>query len=75
MLVDVCSADALVRGDEESRGAAGRVEDGLVFLRIDDTNDEVDDMARRAELPCVPLSAHDLQEVLEGVSEPFEGVA
>ena len=65
------SENVLVRRDEEPGGAAGRVEDAFVFLRVDDRNDEVDDMARGAELPGVALRAEHGEQVLEGVAQPF----
>ena len=67
--VGVGAEDVLVGGDEEAGGAAGGVEDGLVLLRVDDRDDEVDDVARGAELAGIALRAEDGEQVLEGVAE------
>ena len=69
LVVDIGSENVLVGRDEESGGAAGRVENFFVFLRVDDCNDEVDDMARGAELPGVSLRAEYGEQVLEGISQ------
>ena len=47
------------------------IEDGILLLRVDDIHDEVDDVARGAELPGVSLRAEDREEVLEGVAQPL----
>ena len=67
--VGVGALDVLVGGDQEAGGAAGGIENGFVQLRVHDLHDEVDDVARRAELPGVALGAHDGQQVLEGVAQ------
>ena len=61
--------DVLVRRHQEPGGAAGRVENGFVLLRVQDGDDEVDDVARGAELPGVALRAEDGQQVFEGVAQ------
>ena len=69
--VGVGPEDVLVGRDQEAGGAAGGVEHGLVLLRVDDLDDEVDDVARRAELAGVALRAEDGEQILEGVAEPL----
>jgi len=59
----------LVGGDEETGGAAGGIEDDVAFLRIEDRDDEINDVARGAELAGVALRAEDAEEILEGVAE------
>ena len=59
----------LVGRDQESGGAAGGVENRLALLGVDDGDDEVDDVARGAELPGVSLRAEDGEQVLEGVAQ------
>ena len=65
----VRAQDVLPGRDQEPRGAAGRVEHGLVLFRIDDGDDEVDDVPGCAELPGVALGPEHGQQVLEGVAE------
>ena len=48
-----------IRGNQKARRAARRVEDAIMLLRRDNLHDEVNDVARRAELPRVPLRIHD----------------
>ena len=67
--VGVGAEDVLVGGDEEARGPAGRIENGLVFLRVDDLDHEIDDVARSAELSGIALRAEDAEQILEGVAE------
>ena len=57
--------------NQEPGGTAGRIEDAFVFLRIDDVDDEVDDMTRSSELPSVALGAEDREQVFEGIAEPL----
>ena len=61
----------LVGGDEKPCGAAGGVEYLLVFFGVDDLDHEVDDVARRAELPGVALGAENGEHVLECVAQPL----
>ena len=67
--VGVGLEDVLVGRDQEPGGAAGRVEHGLGLLRVDDRDDEVDDVARGAELPGVALRAEHGEQILEGVAQ------
>ena len=53
--VPVGGKDVLVGGDEKPGGAAGGVEDHLVFLRINNRDYEVDDVSGSTELPGVAL--------------------
>ena len=64
----------LVGGDEESGGAASRVEQRFVLLGIDDGDDEVDDMAWGSELSRVALGTEDGEQVLESVSQTLRVV-
>ena len=57
--------------DQEPGGAAGRVEDGFVLLRVDDRDHEINDVARGAELSGIALGAEHGKQILEGVAEPF----
>ena len=41
------------------------------FLRVNDGHDEVNDMARGAELPGVALRAEHGQQILEGIAQTF----
>lgn len=43
--------DMLPRRDQKPSGTASRIENGLGFLRVDDRDHEVDDMAWCAEVP------------------------
>ena len=67
--VSVGAEDVFIGGDKEAGGAAGGVEDGLVFLGGEDLDHEVDDVARGAELAGVALGAKDGEQILEGVAE------
>ncbi len=53
----VCLEDVLVGRDQESGGAAGGVEHGLVLLRVHHLDDEINDVARSAELAGIALGA------------------
>ena len=46
----VLAQDVLEGRDEKARRAAGRVADALARLRVHQRDDQVDDVARRAEL-------------------------
>ena len=59
----------LVGGDEETGGAASRIEDDVAFFRVDDLNHEINDVARGAELAGIALRAEDREEILESVAE------
>ena len=61
--------NVLVGRDQESGGSAGRVEYSLVLPGGDDLDDEVDDVARGAELAGGSLAAEHREQVLEGVSQ------
>ena len=63
--------DVLERRDEEARCAARGVEDGFVFLRVNNGGDEVNDVARGAELAGVTLRAKNVEQVFVGIAEPF----
>ena len=63
--------DVLVRGYEEAGRAACGIEHALVLLRVDYAHHEVDDVARRAELPGVALRIHHRKQMLEGVAQPL----
>ena len=69
--VGVGGEDVLVGGDEEAAGAAGRVEHGVVLVRVHNRHDKVDDVARGAELAGVALRIHDREQILEGVAQPL----
>ncbi len=73
-IVAVVFQDVLVGGDEESGGAAGRVEQAFVLLEIDEGHHEVDDMTRGAELTGISLGTEDGEQVLESVSQAFRVV-
>lgn len=64
--VSIGAEDVLIGGDEEARSAAGRVEDGLRLLRIEDRDDKINDVAWGAELTGIALRAEDGEEILEG---------
>ena len=74
MVIGVIRKNVLVGRDEESGGAASRVEQRFVLLGIDDGDDEVDDMAWGAELARVALGTEDGEQVLECVSQTFRVV-
>jgi len=61
--------DVLVGRDQESGGAASRVEHGLGLLRGDDFDHEINDVARGAELPGLALGAEHGEQILEGVAQ------
>ncbi len=55
--------------DEESCSSTGWIEDRLMFLRIHNIHEELDDMSRCTELTCISLTSHDREEVFERISE------
>jgi len=57
LVIDVGFEDVLVGGDQKAGGAAGGVEEMMRLCRYSDLDDEVDDVARGAELPGVTLRA------------------
>jgi hypothetical protein len=61
--------DVFVGGDEEASGAAGGVENGLVLLRGEHLDHEINDVARGAELAGISLAAEDAEQILEGIAE------
>ena len=63
--------NVLVRRNQEPSRAAGRIENSLVFLGVNDGDHEVDDMARRAKLPGVALRAEDREQIFKGVAQPL----
>lgn len=69
VLADVGLEDVLVRGDQEPGSTAGRVEHGLGLLGVHHRDDEVDDVARGAELPGVALGTEYREQVFEGVTQ------
>ena len=71
LAIGVGLEDVLVGRDQESGGAAGRVEHGLGLLRVDDLDHEIDDVARGAELPGVALGAEHGEQILEGIAQAF----
>ena len=71
VVVRVGRQDVVVCGYEEAGGAAGRVQHGLVFLRVYDSDDEVDDMAGSAELAGIALGTEDGKQVFKGVAQAF----
>ena len=74
MVIGVVRKNVFVGGDEESGGAASRVEQRFVLLGIDDGDDEVDDMAWGSELSRVALGTEDGEQVLESVSQTLRVV-
>ncbi len=48
-----------------------RVEDGLAFLRGEDLDHKVNDVARGAKLPGIALRTEDAKQILKGIAEPF----
>ena len=67
----VLAQNMFVGGKEKTAGAAGRVEDGISLVRVHNLNDEVDDIARSAELAVLPLCAHAHQQVFKSVAQFF----
>ena len=61
--------DVPVGGDEEAARAARGVEDFVAGLRVETGDDEINDVARGAELAVLALRAGALQEVFKGVAE------
>ena len=61
--------DVLISRHQETSSPAGRVNDDLVLLRVDDLHDEIDDVPRSAELASVGLRLGGLQQVLVGVAQ------
>ena len=61
--------DVPVGGDEEAARAAGGVEDFVAGLRVEAGDDEINDVARGAELAVLTLRAGALQEVFKGVAQ------
>ncbi len=69
VFVGIGFEDVLVRRDQKAGGAAGGVEHGVGLLRVHDLDDEIDDVARRAELAGVALAAQHREQVFEGVAQ------
>jgi hypothetical protein len=67
--VGVGAQDVLPGRDQKTGRAAGRVQHDLALFRVQHLDHEVDDVARRAELPGVALAAQHRQQVLEGVAQ------
>jgi hypothetical protein len=67
--VGVGAQDVFVGRDQEAGGASGGVEDGLALLRGEHLDHEIDDVARRAELAGIALTAQHAQQILEGVAQ------
>jgi len=59
--VGVGAEDVFVGGDGEAGGAAGGIEDGFVFARVDECDHEVDDVARGAKLAGIALRSEDAE--------------
>ena len=57
--------------DQESGSAAGGIKDGLGLLRVNHGDDEVNNMARSAELAGIALRAKHGKQVLKRVTEAF----
>lgn len=55
--------------DQKTGCTAGRVQNSLVFLRVYDFHHHVNDMAGRAELSGIPLTAHNRQQILKGIAQ------
>ena len=74
-VVAALRADAVDRLDEHAAGAAGRVVDRLAGLRVEDADDEVDDLARGEELTglLAGLVGEVLQQVLVRLAEQVVG--
>src|SRR5690606_38639292 len=66
--------NVLVSRDQEAGGAASRIEHGVGLLRVYDLDDEVDDVARGAELSGVALAAEHRKQIFEGVAQAFRMV-
>lgn len=60
-----------VGGNKKSGRAARGVQHGFRLFRVDDLNHEINDVARRAELPGIALGPEDAEEILECVAETF----
>ena len=67
----VVSQDMLERRNKKARRAAGGIEDGFVLLRVHHSDDKVNNVARRAELPGIALGAENGQQVFKGVTQTF----
>ena len=57
--------------NEKARRAAGGIEDGLILLRVHDSNNEINNVARSSELSGIALRAENGKQVFKGVAEPF----
>ena len=60
--------------DEETGGAAGRVQDGVGLLRVDHGHHEVNDVARGAELSGVALAAQHAEQILKRIAQALRVV-
>jgi len=56
---------------EKTGCSTGRVEDGFVFLRVNHLHNEINDVARGAELTGITLGAEDGEEILVSIPEIF----
>ena len=66
--------DVLVRGNQEPSSAAGGVEHDVILFGVHDSDDEIDDVTRRAELARIALGAENGEEVLKRVAQPLRVV-
>ena len=71
LVVGISPENVLVRRNQKPGSTTGRVENGFVFLRVNDRDDEVDDVARRTELPGVPLRAKDREQIFKSIAQPL----
>lgn len=61
--------DVLVGRYQEAGGSAGGIEHGLILLGVQDRDDEINDVARGAELPGIALGAEHREQVLECIAQ------
>ena len=65
------SENGFIRRNQKPGGATSGIEDDFAFFWSHHLDHEIDDVARGAELPGVPLRAEDGEQILEGIAEAF----
>ncbi len=60
-----------VSGNEKACGATSGIKNRVGLLRVNDTDDEVDDVPRRTKLSGIALAAENRKQVFKRVAEPF----
>ena len=69
ILILVLCKNVTIGTDQKTGCTAGRVQNSLVFLRVDDFHHHINDMAGGTKLAGIPLTAHNRQQILKGIAQ------